>query len=291
MRKRSLTEILADATTSAPVFALTLDTPQLAELGLIGVLSGVIGGLLGIGGGLVMIPAMLLVVGEPFGPGSMHVFKLAALLTSIVLSVPAAWRHLRKRAVVGGIVRAVIPGALVGVVVGTAISSCFAAEQTHILRRTFGVFMMLVVAIRVYQGSAYRRMCLSCPTPRRALPYALIIGAPSGVIAGLLGVGGGVWAVPAQNVAMGVELRHAIANSTWMIVFVALAASGSQAWLVSQMAELSVAQGGVLSACMAPGAMVGGWIGAELTHRLPARVLSGVANVVLLAVGLRLALG
>ncbi|MCG3126879.1 MAG: hypothetical protein CHACPFDD_01734 [Phycisphaerae bacterium] len=261
------------------------------ELAAIGVLSGVIGGLMGIGGGLVMIPAMLLVVGEPFGPGSLHVFKLAALLTSVVLSVPAAWRHLRKRAVVGGIVRAVIPGALGGVAIGTAVSSLFAAEQTHILRRSFGVFMMLVVAIRVYQGSAHRRLREACPTPRRVMPYTLIIGAPSGVIAGLLGVGGGVWAVPAQNVAMGVELRHAIANSTWMIVFVAVAASGSQAWAVSNMAGLSVTQGLMLSACMAPGALLGGWVGADLVHKLPARVLSAVANVMLLAVGLRLALG
>lgn len=291
-----------------------LSTPQIAAMLGIGLLAGILGGLLGVGGGLVMIPAMFLLLGQHYGQNSFHLYKLASIAVSIVLSIPAALRHARAGAIVRGFVPAIAVGGLAGVAVGVATAGLFTGEQTLLLRRAFGAFMLAVVAFHVYQTrlrgrtagaagdpgtaettrpgddrSATRRQ--SCPTPRRRMLLATFVGAPAGLIAGLLGLGGGVWAVPAQYLGLGVQLRNAIATSACTIVFIALGTSVAQSVAVAAMPDLSVRDGFLLAAMLAPGALLGGWIGAGLTHRLSTRRLRLAVDLLLAVTGLKLLWG
>lgn len=261
----------------------------------VGLAAGVLGGLLGVGGGLVMIPAMQLMLGDQFGPGSFHLYKLASIAASIVVALPAALRHAQRGAVVPPIVASIVPAALLGVLAGVAAAALFADEQTHVLRRVFGAFMLAVVAYDLYRaahpGNRLAEHRRSCPTPRRWLLIGAVVGLPSGLIAGLLGVGGGIWAVPAQSMGLGVRVRNAIGNSTGMIVFVSIATAISQSVAVAGMRELRPSMGWLIAALLAPGALVGGWLGAGLTHRVPTGTLRVAVNLLLAAAGLRLLLG
>jgi len=118
------------------------------------------------------------------------------------------------------------------------------------------------------------------------------VGLPAGLIAGLLGVGGGVWAVPAQNYLLGVRLPNAIANSACMIVALAAGASVVQGLAITDLQDprASVWRGFWLAVWLAPGAMVGGRFGAKLTHRLPVHWIRNVFYVLLAITGLRLML-
>ncbi len=259
-----------------------------------GVAAGFVGGLAGVGGGLVMIPVMIFAVGDRYGPEAFHLFKLASISTSFVLSIPAAARHIRARAVLRGFVPAMAPGALAGTLAGVVAAGTLSGPQTHWLTRAFGVLMILSVGLRSYvelravRGDAY--VTRACPTPRRFAFLASVIGAPAGLVAGLFGVAGGIWAVPVQNL-LGILLRNAIANSTVLVGLVALVTACSQSLAVAQRPSLHLADAFLLAACLAPGAMLGGWIGAGLTHRIPTRWLSRGLNVVLVLTGLRLAFG
>ncbi|MBN2448378.1 MAG: sulfite exporter TauE/SafE family protein [Phycisphaerae bacterium] len=268
----------------------------LALLG-IGLGAGLVGGMLGVGGGIVMIPAMWFVLGDQkFGPESFHLFKLGAIATSAVLSVPAIMRHRRAGAIVPSIARGMIPLALVGVLLGVALSSLFVREQTLLLRRIFGGFLELVAALNLYQSWAQagdeRSLRDHCPVGWRARVYGPLAGFPAGVIAGLLGIGGGVWAVPAQRMALGVRLRNAIANSAVVILPVSITTALMQSVAISRMTTLQDGAwpGFLLAACLAPGAMLGAWRGAGLTHRLPVRQLRVAFQVLLAIAGLRLML-
>jgi uncharacterized membrane protein YfcA len=278
----------------SPTTALlaSISPVEIAELVGIGLVAGTAGGLLGIGGGLVMIPAMALVLGDRFGVGSFHVFKLAAITTAIAVSVPAAIRHRRNNAIVPALVWGIVPAALVAAVAGVIASRGFAAEYTYLLKRLFGGFMILVTLRSLWsswqQQRGVQRPITRCPMATRHTLVACCIGMPCGIIAGLLGVGGGVWAVPAQHLGFGVQLRYAIGNSSVMIVFLAVVVSISQAVSVQSMPELNASSGFILAACLVPGAVAGGWIGAGLTHALPVRALRRAVDVLLLVAGTRL---
>ena len=158
-----------------------------------------------------------------------------------------------------------------------------------------GGFMLATVALRVYQSrhrtDAEQVVRTQCPATRRTTLIAGVVGFPAGLLAGLLGIGGGIWAVPSQNMGLGVRLRNAIANSACMIVFVAIGAAIVQSVAVERMSDLRAIDGWSLTLFLAPGALLGGWIGAGLTHRIPTGGLRLAVNLLLAAAGLRLLLG
>ena len=76
-----------------------------------------------------------------------------------------------------------------------------------------------------------------------------------------------------------------------MIVFVAIGAAIVQSVAVYRMPDLRAMDGWMLTLFLAPGALLGGWIGAGLTHRIPSGGLRIAVNLLLTAAGLRLLLG
>jgi len=266
---------------------------QAAELIAIGALAGVVGGFLGVGGGLVMIPALVLLLGERFGPGSLHVYKLAAISASIIVSIPAAIRHARANAVVFRMLWGILPLAVAGVAIGVVVAGTFFGhEQTHLLRRIFGGFLELVVVVNVYQDWRSERnergLTDHCPLPSRRGLIGLVVGLPTGLIAGLLGIGGGVWNVPAQHLLFGMRLRYAIATSSYVVIFVSFVTAIAQSIEVNRMPGLNATSGWWLALWLAPGALVGGWCGAGLTHRLPTRWVRHAFHALLVLTGIRL---
>ncbi len=273
---------------------MLLDPTRMLELAAVGVIAGLVGGMLGVGGGLVMIPAMLLLFGDLYGPDSFHLYKLAAITASVVVSIPALLRHYRARAVQTRMLLPIVPAAAVGVALGVYLAGWFSRELTHVLRRAFGVFIELVILTQLLLWLRGRRgagpKINACPLPSRHALYALAVGAPTGVIAGLLGIGGGAWNVPVMHVYFGMNLRPAIATSTAIVICVSLLTSIAQAAAVEQLPPLRAAEGYWLATILAPGAVLGGWLGADLTHRLPVGWLRLVFFSLLAVSGARLIL-
>ncbi len=271
-----------------------IGTSQVIVLLVVGTAAGILGGLLGVGGAIVMIPAMIILLGDHFGPDSFHAYKLAANVIVIVVSIPAAARHYREKAVVGRMLPGIMWLSVVGVVAGVAASSQLVGERTRLLKQIFGGVMEFVVLVNVCQAwcGAHGESALrdSCPVATRHTLYGLVVGLPAGLVGGVLGVGGGIWAVPAQRLLLGVALRNAIANSCVMIVLVSALTALGQGWVVAHMPSLHSADAYWLSLCLAPGAVLGAWWGAGLTHRLPTGWLRVAFNVLLAVAGVRLIL-
>ncbi|MHB8572387.1 MAG: TSUP family transporter [Candidatus Dormibacteria bacterium] len=106
----------------------------------LGLAAGILSGLLGLGGGVVMVPAMVLFMGL-----SQHLAQgtsLAVIIPTAAVGAGAHFRHgrvnLRAAAVIG-------LGGLLGAYLG---SSAALHVDGDILRRAFGVFMVLV-AVRM----------------------------------------------------------------------------------------------------------------------------------------------
>ena len=202
---------------------------QIFELVLIGAAAGILGGLLGIGGGIIMIPALTFIFADTYGPDSFHAYNLASISAAFVLAIPAAIRHLRSGVVITRLLGSVVPLALIGIIGGVLLGACLTGERTRLLKQIFGGCLEFAVLVNLIQERLSRagepHLFPTCPMPRRWAKIGFLVGLPSGVIAGLLGVGGGIWAVPSQTLLLGIRLRNAIATSMVMIIPVALVAS------------------------------------------------------------------
>lgn len=75
-----------------------------------GVVSGFFAGLMGVGGGSIMVPAMVLLVGF-----SQHMAQGTSLLAMVPAGASGAYTHWR----LGNVVTAIVPGLILGIIVGT----------------------------------------------------------------------------------------------------------------------------------------------------------------------------
>ncbi len=233
----------------------------------LGLLAGVFGGMLGVGGSVIMIPALTLCLGP-----DQHLYQAAAMIANIGVSWPAARRHKRHGAIVAPVMRWMLPAAIVTVLLGVAISNLpvFAGSERGVwLGRILAVFLLWEVWINL------RKLILRHDEEpfehaRVTVPRSIGVGAAMGTIGGLLGIGGGAMAVPLQQWFLRLPLRNAIANSAAVMVFSAsLGAVFKNATLAKHGHPWYA--GLILAACLVPTCVLGGRIGASLTHRLPLR--------------------
>jgi uncharacterized membrane protein YfcA len=247
-------------------------SPILLWLIPVGLLTGCFGGMLGIGGSILMIPAMMLLLGP-----DLHVYQGAAMIVNFFVVVPATLQHIRRGAVMPGIVRVTIPAAAATVLLGVWVSESpwFRGANAIHLSRLFGVFLWYEAAFNLWRAFAKRKLTMPEPELERlpaAWRIAAFVGLPTGFVGGLLGVGGGIAALPTQQVFLRVPVRRAIANSAATIV--CLSAIGATFKNITLIREgVPPARMLVLAALLIPTAVVGGYWGAQLTHRVPLRLL------------------
>lgn len=244
----------------------------LAELA-IGLGAGLLGGLLGIGGSVIMIPALAILLGSR-DPNTQHLYQAAAMAVNLAVSVPAAIRHHREGALVPRLLLYIAPVALVCIIGGVLLSNQIDGRSLRLLFAGFLCYVAIVTIIKMYRRTPDHELSEAKITPARAGS----VGAVLGGAAGLLGIGGGILAIPLAQGLCKVPLKNAIAVSS--------ATMSITAGVGATLKIATVGQWGfeprdaiLLSLTMAPTAVIGGWFGAKLTHRLPL----GIVRVVLIA--------
>jgi uncharacterized protein len=105
---------------------------------------------------------------------------------------------------------------------------------------------------------------------------AIVIGALAGVLAGLLGVGGGVLFVPALSIFLG--LGQVDAEATSLLAIMPMALVG--AWRQHGYGNLRVRDGAILGAAAIPGAIAGVAIVNVLPERLVKIAFAGLMLVI-----------
>lgn len=233
----------------------------------IGLLAGMCGGLLGVGGSIIMIPGLAILLGRA-NPESQHLHQAAAMAVNVFVALPAALRHRAAGVVRSDVLRWLLPSAVVAILLGAALSNLAPGIA---LRRAFAVCLGVIAvsqSIRAARPRAHGEGGPERITPARCIS----IGATMGLAGGLLGIGGGVIAVPMLLLLCRLPLRQAIgASSAVMCISAAVGATLKIATLDQH--GFSPASALVLAAALGPGAFAGGAIGASLTHRLPLRVV------------------
>ncbi|MFZ5942598.1 MAG: sulfite exporter TauE/SafE family protein [Bacillota bacterium] len=107
-----------------------------------------------------------------------------------------------------------------------------------------------------------------------------IIGLLSGVVNGLLGIGGGTILIPAMIFLLG-EKQHK-AHGTSLAIILPTAFVSVLIYRYNSYLDLS------LSLKVAAGAVIGGYIGARLMNKIPAKSLKKLFGIFMVIAGLRM---
>jgi uncharacterized membrane protein YfcA len=244
---------------------------EIISLVLIGLAAGALGGLLGIGGSIIMIPILTLAFRH-----DQHLAQAAAMIVNVFVSGPAVIRHQQARAIEWRVVGRMLPAGLLFIIVGVQVSNLFDQEM---LKKIFGLFLIYVIIVNV-RKLLDRRSTDDDDGARKGWLPSSFVGGCMGFAAGLLGIGGGVIAVPLLQRICRLPLRRCIAvSATAMCVTSPIGAIRKNMTLPEVMHGTDVSDPIILSlliaACLAPTAIIGALIGAGFTHSLSMRLVRG----------------
>lgn len=177
-------------------------------LGLLsGALAGLFSGLFGIGGGTVMVPALIYLMGMD---------RKLAHGTSLAAIIPLSMSSGLSYALAGEIDLRVAAALAVGSLIGVSLGTRLLHKVDH--RIVGGLFVVLLVisSIRLITGGELHgtQRVLSSTV----LLALVLAGVAVGVLAGLLGIGGGAVLVPLMIIGLGMPATTAKGTSLAVIV-------------------------------------------------------------------------
>jgi uncharacterized membrane protein YfcA len=213
-------------------------------------------------------------------------------MVNCFVAAPAAWQHLRHGALQRAVVTITVPTAAVGALAGVWLSELRFFEGSNQVRlsKLFGAFLLYLAIYnfwRILRPPVEKPSSADGDGERHGVLTALIVGVPTGMAGGLLGVGGGIVCTVLQQLFLRTPLRNAIANSSATIICVSLVgATAKNAYLVAD--GISFWTMGSLAAVLLPAGFVGGLVGGKLTHVLPRGIVRAVLGIVMLAASYKL---
>ncbi|NIO69093.1 MAG: TSUP family transporter [Anaerolineae bacterium] len=258
---------------------------------------GVLGAILGIGGGVFLVPALVLIFRIP-----VHHAVATSIVSVIATSSAATSTNIEK-----GLVNMRLGITLEIATALGAMSGALTAEwlsETTLLR-IFAVVLLVVAVLLGWKSSRGERAAILSsqhtilddqPDDLGLLgasfydlaegrqisyrvwkvPLGFLVSLVAGNLSGLLGVGGGFIKVPVIHLVCGVPMKAATATSNFMIGVTAAAS----AFIYFGRGQVRPA----LTTAVILGVLVGSFIGAVISQRLPGRLVQAIFAVFLLPV-------
>ncbi len=230
-------------------------------IGLLATLIGISLGLLGGGGSVLAVP--ILVYGADLAAKEAIATSLLVVgITSAFALIPHArngnveWRT--------GLIFSIT--AMVGAYLGGLAASWFSGTTLLLLFAA----MMVVTALAMFRGKK------EIESTGKAAPIYIVIleGLVVGAATGLVGAGGGFLVVPALVLLGGMDMHKAVGTSLMVIALKSFAAFAGHASHVTIDIELALT--------VSAGAVIGSFIGAHFSNKVPAKVLRKAFSVFVL---------
>nr|WP_267869055.1 sulfite exporter TauE/SafE family protein [Shewanella electrodiphila] len=253
------------------------------------VLGGFVGfmaGLLGIGGGLIIVPALIYLLPWVGVESSQltHVAIATSLASIILTSLSSAVAHNKRGNVPWTLFKPMLPGILIGALASGFISEQIASDD---LQRAFAVFVVLM-AIQMafpFKPKANKQ------TPKFVVLF--LVSTLIAIIAGLMGIGGGVLLVPFLTFC-GLQMRQAVGFSS--VTGCLIAISGTTGYIIAGMKVTDLPEGtfGFIYLPALAGIIISSMLiaplGVKAASTWPTPILKRVFAGLLMIVGIKMAL-
>lgn len=258
----------------------------------VGLAVGFVSGLIGIGGGVLIVPFLYFFYAHPeWGGGAMEPSLAAAVAhaTSLSIIVPTAVRGVLRYHRSGLVAwRAALPIAAASVVAAVVGARLALVLPAPVLKLGFGVLLVASAIRMTRSGGGGEFAAAATFSPVRCAIAGLLVG----LLSALLGVGGGIIAIPILIHVVGIGYDRVAATSLAVVMFAA--ASGVTTYVASGWGAPGLPPGSlgyvhVLAAVpMLLGSMISVTLGVHVNQRLPARGLRWIFAILLLVMGIRL---
>ncbi len=270
---------------------LNLNWVFVAELFGIGLLSGALGSLLGIGGGIINVPFILQLGALP------SVARSAGLILSSITGISSFVTHKRSKTISFKELVPFIPWALIGVFIGVGFQFFFkllfpSVNYSVVFKSIFLVVLLIslykMLKQRVFdhrkhpeQGREEQKEKIN-PKIEKCY-FKALISIPGGFLAGLLGIGGGIYYGPILKTVVKYPIKKAIPISSGLIaISVPTGAILSNAiFLLTHRYNLFY-QSLIISAFIGVGTLVGVYLGVLVFKKLKSSVLNFIYILLIL---------
>jgi uncharacterized protein len=255
-----------------------------------GFIAGTFGALLGLGGGVLLIPFLVIVLGLP-----MHQAIATSIIAVIATSSAGAAMNLERHTVhmrLGMLLEiATVLGAILGGITANYLSA-------GILTKLFSgllLFVSLVMLWRIQKNNGQEKIqtdgLLPCTLNDHAsgtelrytvkkIPATMLVSLLAGNVSGLLGVGGGIFKVPAMNILSSVPMKAATATSNFMIGVTGAAS----AFIYFAHGHLNP----FVASTAALGVLAGSMTGVRIGRKIHTKVLTWIFAVALMGISIQL---
>ena len=258
----------------------------LSVLLLTGALVGFASGLLGVGGGFIMVPIQFFLL-TSLGVDPTTAIRVAfgtSLAVILPTAISGALGHARRGAVLFRPMMLMGISGLISALIGGTVAA-----------NTPGVYLKIIFGVLVLISGIWMLIAkypeISGEPKKGDLNY-IIIGFITGLLSGLLGVGGGVVLVPILVIIMGYSMIKAVGTSTAVIIFTSLGgifAYASNGFNVVGLPPFSIGyinliQFIILVIISVPMAQVG----VKASHKLPEKQLRYIFILVMIYIALKM---
>ena len=263
----------------------------------LGGLVGVLSGMFGVGGGFLMTPLLFFIGIPPAVAVATEANQIVASSFSGVLA------HLRRKTVDFKIGTVLMLGGLLGAAIGVVLFNYLKSlgQVDLLVKLCYVVFLSIIGGLMFFESlRAIRRTSRDVATPKKPrhrswvqkLPLKLrfrtsglyisvipplIIGVFVGVLAAIMGVGGGFIMVPAMIYILGMPTKVVVGTSLYQIIFVT-------AFTTLLHATTNYTVDVALAVLLLVGGVIGAQIGTQIGTRLKAEQLRILLAIMVLIV-------
>lgn len=267
-----------------------MEIANFLELVSVGLIAGTWGSLIGAGGGFLIVPILLFLNRDLSAAGATAVSLIAVFANGL----SGALTYAKLRLIDYGLgilfVVATLPGAVIGALLVNYIDKGSFQVIFGILIGAVGIYLSIRSGqpkptnkkiagksreLRDAQGQVYRY------SANRPLGTALTF--LIGFLASMLGVGGGIFSVPAFVILLGIPIQVATATSQFMLVGTSLVAS------ITNVLEGDLQGWWAAAIALSIGSLAGGQIGPRIAQKFGSVWLTRALSTGLLVVAARLA--
>lgn len=211
---------------------------------LCGLIAGLLGGYLGLGGGIVMVPFLTVAMGV-----DIKTAVPVSMAAMVVNSISASNEYLKKGMVDLELVVIFSIFTVTGNIIGSNLSPYISADVTRLVL----TILLIYTSVSLFKKKNNNKHITFTDNRYKHLAVCSCISLFIGIIASIVGIGGGVVIVPLLYLVIGMPLSTARGTSTLMIGF--SASAGTAVYLLKNQIDFEIATGVIL------GIMIGGKLG------------------------------
>ncbi len=241
--------------------------------GLCGLTAGLLGGYLGLGGGEIIVPFLAVGLGV-----DIKAAVPVSVVAIVVNSMSSSTEYLRSGMVDMELTVIVAIFMVMGNITGSTVSPAVSGETVQAVLTV----LLVYTAFTLLKGRHRRGRLVFADNRRRYMGIVIVLAFLIGCIAGLVGVGGGVFLVPLLYLVIGCPL--ATARGTTSLIISISAAAAAAVYFLHDAIDFSIAAPVVF------GILIGGRVGGFLGRSARPIVIRILFFVVMLYLAYRLGL-